>query len=186
VVGAALEVLAHTPADLVHPVEGGVRAAMAVARGDAAGRAEEARPGDHAGLDGVAHLDVEEVLLGHDAHGGGAGGEIAPEIGGGAQRLGDGRLAELADLVAVAGYDGDVAVGVHEPRHHEAIAEVEPRRARRDRRRCGGAGGGDAGAVHHDDRVSDGRGAGAVEEGAAADGAQRGHGRRYAPSAAAP
>ena len=37
-------------------------------------------PGDHAGLDGVAHLDVEEVLLGHDPHGGGAGGEVAPEI----------------------------------------------------------------------------------------------------------
>jgi hypothetical protein len=89
VVGPALEVLAHPAADRVDPVEGGVGAAVPVARGDAAGAAEQPRARDHPRLDRLAHLDVEEALLGHHPERGGARGQVAAEVRGRAQGLRD-------------------------------------------------------------------------------------------------
>ncbi len=175
VIGPALEVLAHAAPDLVHAVEGGVRAAVAVARGDAARAAEQARARDHARLDRLAHRHVEEVLLGHHPQRGGPRGEVAAQVRRRAQGLGHRLLAELADLVAVPRHDRDVAVRVHQPRHHEAVAPVEHRGARGHRRGVGGADRGDPRPVHHHERGADGRRAGAVEQGAAADRAERGH-----------
>ena len=173
VVRPALEVLAHPAADRVDPVEGGVGAAVSVARGDAARAAEQPRPRDHPRLDRLPHLDVEEALLGHHPQRGGAGGQVAAQVRGRPQGLGDNVLPELGDLVSVTRHDRDVAVGVHQARHHEAIAPVEHLRPRGHGRGRGRAGGGDLAAVHHDHRLAHGVRAGGVEERTAADRPER-------------
>ena len=150
-VGAAPQVLARAAADLVHAVVAGERPPVAIVRGEASSRHQEARPGDDPRRDGLPQLEVEEVLLAHDPHGGGARGEVAPQIRRGGERLGDGAAAELAELVAEARHDGGVAVAVDEPGHHEAVAPVDRLRAGRRRRGRRGPDGRDA-PVGHDDR----------------------------------
>ena len=60
---------------------------------------------------------------------------------------GTGALAQLADLIAHAGHDRDVAVRVDQAGHHEAVAEVDDLGAGRSGRRRRGADGRDAAAV---------------------------------------
>jgi len=150
VVRAAPEVLARAAAHLVDAVVAGERSSVAVVSGEAAAGDQEARPGDHARLDGVAHLDVEEVLLAHDPHRRRPRGEVRAQIGGRGERLGHGAAAELAELIAEARHDRGMAVTVDEPGHDESIREVERLGAGRRRRPVGRADGRDAIAIDDD------------------------------------
>ena len=121
----APQVLAGAAPHVVHAVVAGERAAVAVVGGEAPAGHQQPRTGDDAGLDALAHVDVDEVLLAHDPHRGGAGGEILAEIPRRGQRLRHRAAAELAELVALARHDRGVAVAVDQPGHHEPVAEVE-------------------------------------------------------------
>ena len=88
VVRAAPEVFPRAPPHFVHAVVAGERPAVAVVGGEPTPGDQQARPGDHPGLDGVAHLDIEEVLLAHDPHRRGPRGEIRSEIRSGGERAG--------------------------------------------------------------------------------------------------
>ena len=145
---------------------------MAVIGGEPAPGDQQARPGDHTGLDRVANLDVEEVLLAHDPHRRGPRGEIRSEIRGGGERLGHGTAAELAELITEARDDRGMAVAVDQPGHHEAVREVERIGAWRRRDAVGRSDGGDPIAVDDDHRVADRRLSDTVEERAAADRAE--------------
>ncbi len=137
VVGAAAQVLARAAADLVHAVVADQRSAVAVVGGQAAAGHQQARPGDDAGLDGVAHVDVDEVLLAHDPHRRRAGGQILAEIPRGGQGLRHRPPAELAELIAEPGDDRGVRVAIDEARHDEAMAQIERAGAGRRRRGVG-------------------------------------------------
>src|SRR5439155_709822 len=72
VIGAAAQVLPGAATDAVHAVVARQRAAVPVVGGQAAPGHEQPRTDDDPGLDGLAHLHVDEVLLAHDPHRGGA------------------------------------------------------------------------------------------------------------------
>ena len=120
-------------------------------------------PSSCAGLDRLARVDVEPVLLAHDPERRGARVEVAAQVVGHAERLPAGLLAELAELVAAAGHDGEVRVRVDQARHDEGRAEVDHLRALRGRP------GDDLPAVDDDLAPRDRVGAGAVEERPATD-----------------
>ena len=142
---------------------------MAVVRGQAAPGDEQAGADDHAGLDGVTEVDVDEVLLAHDSHRRGAGRQIFAEIARGRERLRHRPAAELTELIALARDDRRVAVAVDETGHHEPVAEIHRLRTGRDGTTIAGADARDAPVAHHDERVAQRRGACAVEQRAAAD-----------------
>src|SRR5262249_37081954 len=155
--------------NLVDAVVARQRATVPVVRSQPASGHEQSRPEDYAGLDGIAHVDVDEVLLAHDAHRGRAGGKIAAQIARGRERLRHGAAAELTELVALARDERGVAVAVDETRHDEPIAEIEDVPPGFARAAGGGLDTGDASVSHHDQRVAQGRRARAVEQRAAAD-----------------
>jgi hypothetical protein len=103
VVGAAAKVLARAAADLVHAVVAGQAPAVTVVGGQPAAGDQQARPGDDAGLDRVADLDVHEVLLAHDPHRGGPRGEVLTQVLRRGERLRHRPAAELTELIAEAG-----------------------------------------------------------------------------------
>jgi hypothetical protein len=118
-VGAVGEVLARAAADLVDAVERRLRAAVAVAGSDPARGDHEVRALQLAGVERLARVDVEPVLLGHDPHRRRARGEIGAQVVRHAQGLATRRLAQLAELIAAAGHDRQVRVRVDQARHHE-------------------------------------------------------------------
>ena len=175
-----LEVLAHAAADLVHAVEAQSARPWPLLAVMPRVAQRSRGPGITPASIASRTSHVEEVLLGHDAHRGGAGGEVAAEVGGGAAAPGaPAGWRSWPIWSPSAGHDGDVAVGVDEPGHHEAVAEVEDARRRRGRASVAA---GPAAAMRPSSTTStasrDGVGAGAVEEGAAADGAHGAHGDR--------
>ncbi len=115
------------------------------------------------GLDRLPRVDVEQILLAHDPERRGARVEVPAQVVGHAERLPAGLLAELAELVAAAGDDGEVRVRVDQARHDEGRAEVDHVRALRGRARD------DVAALHDDLASRDRVGPGAVEEGPATD-----------------
>src|SRR5438876_5587829 len=169
VVGTATEVLARAAADLVDAIVAGERPAVAVVGGETAARHQETRPGDHARLDGIAHVDVEEVFLAHHSHRRRPGGEVSTQVDRGGERLRHGPAAELAELIAEARDDRGVAVAVDEPGHHEAIREIEWLGAGRRGRAVDWSNGRDPIPVDDDHRVANRHRGDAVEEGSAAD-----------------
>src|SRR5450631_1290583 len=99
------EVLARAAADLIDSIEGRDGAPVPVAGRHAAGRAQQSRSRNGAGLDGLAQVDIQEVLFGHRTQGGRAGRQVTPKIPHRAERLPRDWLAHLARLVAIPGYD---------------------------------------------------------------------------------
>jgi hypothetical protein len=163
-VGTGGEVLAHGAADRVGSVEAGAGPRVAIAGGDATRRAQQPRAHDRAGLDGLADLQVEEILLGHDAHGGRPGQQVAPQIISRPQRAAGDWRAHLAGLVALAGVDRDVAMGIDQPGHDELIAQVDRLRIRRSRRRLSRTNGHNPPGIDNDGGILDRLRAGAIEQ----------------------
>src|SRR5438876_8786784 len=75
VVGASSEILSGAATHLVDAVECRNSPSMTVAGRHATRRTQQPRAGNGPGLDGFTQVDVQEVLLGHQAHSGRTGGE---------------------------------------------------------------------------------------------------------------
>jgi len=124
-VGSPGKVFTGGTAHLVWAVEPPAASAMPVRRGEAPGCDREPRALQVTVGDGLAGVDVEPVLLAHDAKSGGARIQVPAQVARDAQGLSTGRLPQLPQLVAPGRDDREVCVSVDEPGHHEQVREVD-------------------------------------------------------------
>src|SRR5207248_3915959 len=101
---------------------------MAAPRTDWVERYQHAGTDDESVADGVAQAEIDVLGRSQIAHGGEPGFEHAPRIGGSEMGLlGSGTLKKL-DLVLVPArprLEGQVLMGVHEPRKERRISEID-------------------------------------------------------------
>src|SRR5262249_55140954 len=124
---------------------------------------EQPRPADQALLDANPEPGVETARV---SHGGVAHAEGALDGTRGPQAAGARRLVEAPTMREGVAVEGEMVVTIDEPRQHRASGDVEDLGVRRPRAdaRCGRL---DAIVAQDDRRITHGRGARAVDQGAA-------------------
>src|SRR5262249_46984184 len=133
VIRAAAQVLARATPDFLDAGVARQPPSGAVVGRETAPRDEQPRAGNHPGVDRIANVDVDEMLLAHDPHRRRAGREVSPQIARRGQRLRHRSAAELAELIALTRDDRCVRVAIDETGHHETVTEIERLGARRER-----------------------------------------------------